>query len=248
MNIKKFDHMNEKNKKRMEIAALVIIACTIWLLNSVSFMFTSEKVDAVISKIEIITIDDATFKIGYVDYSFNGRRYNDIKLDNDFPIKGGEGSHITIYCDPDNPKNIRRASTITFLPGLIIFVSLVAVFVIQIQHDEETHPELETNERIVDNFYPKEELIHIGEVVFAEVVDIECDYSITHNMTHPYIIECIYFDEKTANSYQFKSEPVWFNPHEFTSIGSKIKVIVNNNNYTNYYVDEDWLTSSFRPM
>lgn len=70
----------------------------------------------------------------------------------------------------------------------------------------------------------------------ATVEGIRWDTSLTVMGRHPYVILCAYHDVSNNVTYHFKSEGLWTNPDEVFPIGSSIEVMVDVNNYKNYYV------------
>ena len=80
----------------------------------------------------------------------------------------------------------------------------------------------------------------ISEVnyVMADITKIYMNGTITYGNQHPYKICCRYVDEQGI-SHKFRSENIMFNPNGLIDEVSQIRVYVNANDYSRYYVDTD---------
>lgn len=76
-----------------------------------------------------------------------------------------------------------------------------------------------------------------GKCLLCEVLYADEDEKKSMFERHPYIFTCVYNDEENDEEKIFTSESVYCKNNGLTYIGKKIKVYVDPNDNTNYYVD-----------
>ena len=84
------------------------------------FKRNAVEVNAVISEIESYRDSDGEISHNvYVSYSYNGRDYKDIEL-NEYGSNMYEGKEILIMIDPDSPRSLRTNLGIYLGPGICL--------------------------------------------------------------------------------------------------------------------------------
>ncbi len=82
----------------------------------------------------------------------------------------------------------------------------------------------------------RKKLIAGGVYVMAEISGYVEDYSVTVNGCPGIRAICLYDDASTGQQYTFSSDAFWTYPNGLQP-GSMVKVYVDRNNFSNYYVD-----------
>lgn len=85
----------------------------------------------------------------------------------------------------------------------------------------------------------KKKLLQKGKVLLATVENVDWNTSYSVNGRNPYVIYCYYKDEYKDIIYRFKSENLWTDPFNTFPPGSEIEVYVDENDYSNYYVNPE---------
>lgn len=80
------------------------------------------------------------------------------------------------------------------------------------------------------------ELIQNGNYIMAEVVDISRDKHVEINNVHPWRVECEY-EDAYGTVYHFTSKNITHNPTN--ELNPQVRVYVNPDDYSQYYVDVD---------
>ena len=88
-------------------------------------------------------------------------------------------------------------------------------------------------------------LLENGRVLNAEVDGVSQNYAISMNGRRPYVLECHYTDAATRTLYQFRSEPVFFNPEATAGQLRSVRVYVHPDDYRKYLVDPQALTGGY---
>ena len=135
------------------------------------------------------------------------------------------GKQIELYYDPLNPYRVARTQdnfhSIFLLLfggiGLIFFIIGVAVF-------RKSYVLKKRRDRLISS----------GRAVMAEIIEINQNTGIELNGESPYRINAKYSEKD--KDYFFNSHDIWFKPSCFP--GKKVRVYVDRNDYSNYYVDE----------
>ena len=76
-----------------------------------------------------------------------------------------------------------------------------------------------------------------GQAIDARIESVQLDSSYMVNHKNPFVIYCTYEDRFEDVIYRFRSGHLWEDPSGYCEIGSDIKVVVNPDNYKEYYVD-----------
>ena len=108
------------------IGFIFIIVGIIWLVSGRKFVQSAVKVSAVISEIESYRDSDenVNYRV-YVNYSYGGQRYEDIRL-NEYSSSMYEGKEIQVMLDPDNPKKLM--TNLGLYIGPAVFIGMGAIF------------------------------------------------------------------------------------------------------------------------
>lgn len=197
-----------------------------WLISATQFKATAVKVPGEITRIDSAYDDDGDehFSV-FVSYEYNGERYEDVRI-NSYSNSMYEGKEISLYCDPDKPRHVQVSSMLYFPPIFLlamgsIFALVGGSFTVS----------------VIINSHKRKRLMQQGISIYATVEEIEYDTNITVNGKHPFTIYCTYRDEYKDVTYRFKSESLWSDPSAIFPVGSMIKVMVDANDYSKYYVN-----------
>lgn len=206
----------------------MLAGAVVVFLSSQKFMSEAEEVSGVIETIETYRdSDNDVHHRAYVSYTYNGREYDNVRL-SFYSSNMYEGKSITLYCDPNDPGrvvakegNLFACITLLFMGIIFSCVGIIPTIVLICRNTK--HKKIRES----------------GKMLYATVEKIDCNTSYTVNGRHPYVIFCNYRDDYRDITYRFKSENLWSNPEPAITIGSAIKVYVEENNYKNYYVDAE---------
>lgn len=232
---------NDKNRGSIAFNAIFIIVgigliamAAFICFKSSSFKRKAVEVPATISRIESYTTTRSskhgrrtkTHHNVYVTYEFNGMTYENIPLGS-YSSDMYEGAVVTILCDPDNPVDIDNKRMLYFpvillsIMGVLFGAGGIIPMAISIKKKKK-----------------KENLMRNGRTVYAIVNDVSENPSYSVNGRHPYKIKCTYTDESGFRKYEFVSGNIWDdNPELDFPVGSSIRVYVDVNDYSKYYVD-----------
>ncbi len=136
------------------------------------------------------------------------------------------GKRITVYYEKGNPQEVRYLDDNGWLIALFVFIGVVfagigtAFWLMKRSHERKTR-----------------QLLATGKVAEAEITAINEDMSKSMNGRHPITVSCRYTapDERV---YFFHSGSFWYESYEIDP-KKKVRVYVDRNNPTNYYVDVD---------
>ncbi len=184
---------------------------------------------------EITTISQQTDSEGeisyfvFVDYKYDGVEYEDVNL-GVYTASMSEGKLIDILVNPKDPTDIKITSqdTIDAVGGIFMGVIFALVGIVPLIF-------MYKGKQRIKN------LIETGYYIYAVVDRVEKNYGYSRNRQHPYVAYCTHEDEETGKKYKFQSSPMWKNPDPVIRVGTRLKVYVERQNYTNYYVDIDSL-------
>jgi hypothetical protein len=140
------------------------------------------------------------------------------------------GKPIEVYYDPTNLNRVVLASGNLYLILLSGFGgSGVIILIVGIVF-------LKKNRTLEKQ---RDKLILEGNYVIAEITEIKRNTSIEFNGENPYIVHSHY--SENGMDYFFKSHNIWFRPSY--TLSKKVRIYLDKNDNTNYYVDEDSLSS-----
>jgi len=160
---------------------------------------------------------------------------------NTYDFTMSNDKRISIYYDPENPRNVRLGSTVLFsFFFMLIFGGFGTVFLIQgIKYLKK--------DRNLKN--KKKKLLASGHCVTADIINVNQDTNVSYNGEQPYIIQSRYSENGT--DYFFESHEIWFDESYIilkkaleaspTEAPQKVKVYVDKNDFNIYYVDEESL-------
>jgi Protein of unknown function (DUF3592). len=138
------------------------------------------------------------------------------------------GEHIELYYDPINPNKVALLSGNFNLIFLLPFGAVGSVFFIIGIVFIKKNIAFEKKRDI---------LILSGNYVIADIIEVNKNTNVTLLGKNPYIIHSHY--SENGQDYFFKSHDIWFKPSYFLS--KKVRIFLDRNDYTKYYVDEDSL-------
>ena len=183
------------------------------------------KTNGIIADIVTSHSDDETYHTVFVTFiTRNGKEVTEELgfYSSDMYI----GKSIELYYDPVNPSKLGVDNFFSRFGFLFIAGGIgLAFFIIGFVLANKLHA-FEKRKAM---------LISAGHSVMAEVIDISVNYNVRFNNRHPYIIHCRYSED--GREYLFKSHDIWSDPSSF--INSKIKVWLDRDDYSIYYVDTD---------
>lgn len=173
---------------------------------------------------------DAHYQV-FVTYDYEGKTYERVRL-SEYSSDMYVGDSILLLCDPEHPEKVKTESGFyieTIVLAIIgpIFFCIGAVPLIFIIRKKQQRKYLLTN----------------GRVLYATVERIGLNTSYYVNGQNPYVIYCTWKDDYADRLYRFKSDNLWTDPGIVFCEGSEIKVYVNENDYSKYYVDAQRILS-----
>lgn len=208
------------------IGFIFILVGIVWAISGSRFMQSAVEVSAVITKIESHRDSDGdTSHQVYVNYSYGGQRYEDVRL-NEYSSGMYKGKEIKVMLDPDNPRKLM--TNLGLYIGPTVFIGMGAIF---------TSAGVISLVGMGRKSSAKKKLIASGQYIYAIVESIEYDKSYILNGKHPFVVYCIYRDDYKDIVYRFKSDNIWTNPQYVIQPGSEIRVFVDRQDYKNYHVD-----------
>lgn len=206
----------------------LLIAGGFCLGSGIRYSQTAEPVSAVITTINTHydTGNDIDHDV-YVTYTYDGQTYEDVRL-NFWSSDMNEGDNITLYCKPDTPAKPHSVSPNYLIGTLLLFMGF-CFFLIGIYNWIIFFKKKKRKKNVLQN----------GIHILATVDYISVDTSLRVNGDSPFVIYCIYEDEYTNTTYEFKSEQFWNDPEEVFPLGSTIDVTVDPNDYSQYHVNAE---------
>lgn len=161
----------------------------------------------------------------YVDYRYDGQDYQNVEI-NEYSSSMEEGELIKLLIDPDNPSEAKtlKGDLLVGIFMLLFGVVFGAVGIVSVVS-------------IIKAIKKKKLLLQQGKSIYAivEKVDLNYDYSV--NDRHPYVLYCKYTDDYSNTTYEFTSDSFWTDPYPYLQQGSEVRVYVNNQDYSQYFVD-----------
>lgn len=210
------------------VGVILLISAVLTYISNRKFISEAEEISGVIETIEEYRDSDGDINHRvYVSYTYGGIQYDKVRI-NLYVSNMYVGKEIALYCDPKNPGRVVAKGTdiiasVIFAGMGIIFICLGIVPICMSARRKATKKKLRSN----------------GRSIYATIDEIRYNKNYTFNGRHPYIIYCSYRDDYRDIEYRFKSENLWVNPEPALTVGSMIKVYVEENNYKNYYVDAE---------
>ncbi|MCL2174790.1 MAG: DUF3592 domain-containing protein [Treponema sp.] len=177
-----------------------------------------------------------------VSVRFTTSEGSNITVDlNTYDFTMSNDKRVSIYYDPENPRNVRLGSTVLFsFFFLLIFGGFGTVFLI---------PGIKYLKKDRNLKTKKKKLLASGHFVIADIINVNQDTNVSYNSEHPYIIQSRYSENGT--DYLFESHDIWFDESyiiikkalEASPMDEpqKVKVYVDKNDFNIYYVDEESL-------
>lgn len=204
---------------------------------SYNFAQKANIVDAKIMKIDSYDDHDNDLQ-GRVEvqYEVDGKIYE--KVLHSYSSSWYEGKTIELYCNKDNPKDVRPKSLIYLVT--IILSGIGAIFlIIGICFKVKVAKTKDKIQWLLDN----------GTRSYGELTSFECNRHVRVNKRFPYYFICTVRNEYTGNKVNYKCEPIWVRPQVFVKqnyeyhfakyVGKQVVVYVNPNKPKQYYVDFD---------
>ncbi len=224
--------MKKNNTEKLLFSIFAVIGSAFLIAGiyfCISSLNTPEDVVTVTGKIvEIITDrhhDGDVDHDVYVDYEYDGKNFEGVRL-GAYNSSMYEGKEIEMMIDPDKPSRPKMPGTELLLGIIFVVLGALAACVGII-------PLI-----IMGRKGSKvKKLVEQGRYIMGKVERIEMNHSYSVNNRHPFIVYCTHQDEFSGITYRFKSDNLWSDPGAYYQIGSEIRIYVNGQDYSNYFVD-----------
>ncbi len=225
--------MKDKNKAVSIVFCIFVIVGTllvgigiILLLSGGRFRQRAVEVDAVINEIQSYRDSDGDYcHRVYVNYTYGGKEYENIYL-SEYSSNMYEGKEITLLVDPDDPAKISTGFVTIFVgamfAGMGVIFGLIGMIPLIVMKRKNSI---------------KKKIVAAGNFLWGKVEHIDYNTSYSVNGQHPYVVYCTYKDEHKDIVYRFKSENIWTNLEYVLPPGSAVRIYVDKENYSRYYVD-----------
>ncbi len=210
------------------IGLVFFLIGVVWLILGIRFVSNAEEVYGVISDITSYRDSDGDrHYTAYVDYEFDGEYYHDVALSS-YSSSMRVGKEVKVLVDPEDPGNPQ--TIMSSIVGGIIFAAFGAVFA-----SVGFIPMILMGRSGSKGKKLKEQ----GRYIMAKIESIEQNRRVAINGRHPYLIYCSHEDVFSGTIYRFKSKSLWYDPDAYFRVGMEIKVYVDGQDYSKYYVDVD---------
>ena len=217
------------------IFILIVIIGTILVMFGIKFAYNSIRfskdailIEAQITAIETYKNDDGELSHrAYISYMFEKQEYADVPL-GIYSSNMYEGKTVDVYIDAENPQYVVSKTRLWVESAMLIGMGIVFSMMGWI-------PII----RFIKKARKKQWLLQNGKILYGIVESIDWNTSYTVNGQHPYLIYCTYTDETDGTVHHFKSENLWYDPGVAFPLGSDIKIYVNRDDYSSYYVDAE---------
>ena len=215
------------------VGILVMVIGVVIFVKFQQFSKKADEVTAIITDIQEYRSTNSDGETEYnhvvfVRYDYEGYTH-DVKL-SVYSSSMRVGKSITLLVDPDNPRKVKvkgLESWPALIPiGIGLIFALVGIIPLIVMGKKERKASF---------------LMQNGRRLQAVIDEIKENTTISVNDQYPYNIYCSYDDGVGGSVYHFKSDNVWADPYELCDVGSVIDVLVNPNDYNEYYVDVDAL-------
>lgn len=204
--------------------AIIIFGINIIIANN-EFMKTAELTEGIITDIESYRDSDGDrHYIVYVQYEVEGRSYEDSSRFYSSNMR--KGDDIKVYYNPERPSDFKVTGETTF--NTIFPIAFGGIFFI-IGMCIMLPPIIKTK--------MQNKVKQYGELINAEIDDIDINYSMSVNGRHPYVIVCSWKDPNSGELYQFRSNNLWFDPEKLLEGRKTLEVYVDMQKPKKYYVD-----------
>ena len=206
----------------ISIGILLVAACIYINVSSHIFRQEAQTVKAVITAMRGASSESLGTPV--VEYIVDGTHH--VATLNMASSSMYPGKQITIYYNKDHPQEVRYLDENGWLTAIFLFMGIVFAGIgtafMAVKHRQEQKTRL---------------LQATGDVIEAEITDIRENMNKTMNGQHPIVISCRY---RTSGGrvYLFQSGSFWYASYEI-DMKKKIRVYVDRNNPSNYYVDVD---------
>lgn len=208
------------------VGTILLVVCFFVTKSSIEFEKNAVEISGTIVDIEFYRDSDGDrHYTAYVDYGYEGREYNDVRLSY-YSRSMYVGEEITLKIDPEKPGRVRAKNESMFTSILLGVMGVVFSLVGYI-------PLI----KLAMNRNRTKELKERGRYIYGIVEKIDINYSFSSNGKHPYVLYCYYEDTYTGTIYKFKSENIWTDPTLGLPVGSQVRIFVKDNDYSNYHVD-----------
>lgn len=221
---------NNAPKGTLIIFGLVGLVFTIigvvWLFFGTRFVSNAQEVYGRIVDITSYTDSDGeTNYRAYVDYRYNKVEYENVAL-NSYSHSMKVGKKIKLLVNPENPGSPQ--TIMSTLVGAVLFLVFGLILV-------------------CIGFLPMffmgrvsskaKRLMNQGHYIIAKVESVHRNNNIEVGGKTPYVVYCNYQDIYSGTIYRFKSKNIWYNPEAYLQQDAEVRVYVNGQDYSDYYVD-----------
>lgn len=211
------------------VGIICIIAAIVMGINSVKIKNTYVKTDATIIDFNISRDSDGEqTRSAVIRYKADGNVYESVINENN--SSWDLGDHITVYYNPDNPKQFSTVFGTTFGTLMLALFGVVFSAVGLI-------PMLISVKKKGKN----QKLMESGTRIAAKVIGFDYNENFAVNGHHPYIIEVEYLSEN-GERHRFRSGNVW-DPIGEEILGHDVDVYFEPGNMDKYFVDVDSIYS-----
>jgi hypothetical protein len=192
------------------------------------FRATAQTTQGVITQINTYHDSDGDMRHEvYVKYTVNGVTYNNSL--SYYSSSMAEGKSVTLYYNPEDLNQIKVRGSNAVIT--IVLASSGGVFVLV---------GLGGIIPFVMSAKKKKRLQQEGIRVSAKIVDVILNTQVRVNGRNPYVIHCKWVDDRSGNTYFFKSKNLYYDPCIDLSDGNQwIEVLLDPNDYSKYYVVTD---------
>ncbi|NTW22371.1 DUF3592 domain-containing protein [Candidatus Falkowbacteria bacterium] len=169
-------------------------------------------------------------KVSFVDGIGNERVFVSKSGLSDPPYAVGD--KVVVLYDSDNPQNARIDS---FWDNWFASVFLIVFSLIfGVVGGRMSFHQLR-------KIFTRMKLIQNGNKISCTVTKIVINSLVRINKKNPFVIWCVFQDQATGKTYEFRSDDICSNPKEYIKVGGKIDVYLDGSNYENYFVDISFL-------
>lgn len=206
------------------IGVIFVIAGAVFMVSGAINRNKGVEVPAVISGLESYRKSDGDIDHDvYVDYIYEDMEFSHIRL-NYYSSSMYEGKEISITIDPNDPKKVYSPVFNILFGGIFalvgsVFALIGGTFTVKIVKKKRLEKALREKGYYID--------AHIDDAV-------PTNFRINNRPT--YVIRCSYYSPDNRLIYSFTSEHIRFNPAGMLD-GGTIRVYVDENDYSKYYVD-----------
>lgn len=198
----------------------------VWIFFGTRFVKNAEEVYGRIVNITSYTDSDGEINYkAYVDYRYDKIEYENVAL-NSYSHSMKVGKKIKLLINPENPG--RPQTIMSTIVGAVWFIVFGLIFACV---------------AFIPMFFmgrvssKAKKLMQQGHYVMAKVESIHRNSNIEVIGKTPYVVYCNYQDIYSGTIYRFKSKNIWYDPGAYLQQDAEIRVYVNGQDYSDYYVD-----------